>query len=600
MLVRSSASCSLLLLVMLLNLPLGVVAGEQPTKVRFTDVLADSGIHFRHHFFRSEQGENYRMNQYDHGSGVLVADVNGDGRMDIYFLDFLGPNALYINKGDFKFEDIAKKAGVDLPEDVSVGGAFGDYDNDGDEDLYVTTYHTGNHLFRNRGDGTFEEVTQKAGAGHVGHSSAALWFDYDLDGDLDLYCSNIGTFTTAETSPDAPYARKGINLPLNSILGSPEAPHGGEADILFRNNGDGTFTDVTARSGIKSEQWNGDATVADYDLDGYPDLYTTNMFGENNLLHNNGDGTFTNVTRAVLGRTSWGSMGALFFDATNDGKPELYVVDMHSDMWTHNDPDGEVDPQEKYDTPRGKLASGWKMVRKPEDTQAKWVLFGNTFFQNLGQGKFQEQSGSAGLETFWPWGLTAADFDGDGWVDVFVASGMGYPYSYWPNQLLMNTGKGAHFVESARVAGIEPPVRGEYIEGLKIKGMACARSSRSAATADFDGDGDEDLVTNNFNHEPYLFRNDSPSRHYLQIRLRGKKANRDGFGARVKVVSQDLVQYREAHSTGGYLTQSSPVLHFGLGAGNQVDRVEVIWPGSKKPQVKLRPKIDSLLVIEQE
>jgi hypothetical protein len=157
-----------------------------PTPVRFVDVLEDSGIDFRHHFFPSEQGENYRMNQYDHGSGVLVADVNNDGRMDIYLLDFLGPNALYINKGNFKFEETARRAGVDLPEDVSVGGSFGDYDNDGDSDLYVTTYRTGNHLFRNRGDGTFEDVSKNAGVGHNGHSSAALWFDYDLDGNLDL------------------------------------------------------------------------------------------------------------------------------------------------------------------------------------------------------------------------------------------------------------------------------------------------------------------------------------------------------------------------------------------------------------------------------
>jgi hypothetical protein len=569
------------------------------TSVRFVDVLKNSGILFRHHFFRSEQGENYRMNQYDHGSGVLVADVNGDGLLDIYFLDFLGPNALCLNRSNFRFEDTARNAGVDLPEDVSVGGAFGDYDNDGDPDLYVTTYYTGNHLFRNRGNGTFEDVSRQAGVGHLGHSSAAVWFDYDVDGDLDLYVTNIGPFTTTETSPDAPYARRGINLPLNYIVGNPEADHGGEAGILFRNNGDGTFADVTAKSGIDSKQWNGDAAVGDYDLDGYPDLYVSNMFGPNSLFHNNGDGTFTNVTRKILGRTSWGAMGALFFDATNDGYPELYVVDMHSDMWTHHDPTGTVDPAVKYDTPRGKMARNWRIVKKPDDTRAQSVLFGNTYFVNQSGSRFQERSETAGLENFWPWAIVAEDFDSDGWTDVFVAAGMGYPFVYWPNLLMMNTGKGLRFTESAQASGLEPPVRGKTVEGLRIKGEPYVRSSRSAAAADFDGDGDIDLVTNNFNHEPYLFRNETSGRHYLQVRLRGKSANRDGFGARVKVVAGDLMQFRESHSSGGYLTQSSPVLHFGLGSRTKVDRVEVTWPGSKQVQTEADPKIDGILTIEQ-
>jgi hypothetical protein len=586
---------------MLLSLTLGFIHpsfSQNVPPVRFVDVLAGSGIEFKHHFFRSEQGQNYRMNQYDHGSGVLVADVNGDGLMDIYLLDFLGPNALYLNKGNFRFEDVARKAGVDMPEDVSVGGSFGDYDNDGKVDLYVTTYQTGNRLFRNRGDGTFEDVTKKAGVGHRGHSSAALWLDYDLDGDLDLYVTNVGPFTVPEPSPDAPYARRGVNLPLNYIMGQPEADHGGESNILFRNDGDGTFTDVTQRAGVKAVGWNGDATASDYDLDGYPDIYVTQMFGANRLFHNNGNGTFTDVTRKALGRTSWGAMGALFFDADNDGYPDLYVVDMHSDMWTHADPTGVADPKVKYDTPRGKMAEGWQVVTKPEQTKAKWVLFGNTFFVNRHDGTFEERSDSAGLENFWPWGIVAGDFNSDGWQDIFVSAGMGYPFAYWPNYLLVNTARGG-FVDRAATSGIEPPARGKTIEGLKIKGEACSRSSRSAATADFDGDGDLDLIVNNFKHEPYLLRNDSPKAHFLQISLRGKKSNRDGCGARVKVIAGDLTQYREAHSSGGYLTQSSPVLYFGLGKAETVDRVEIIWPGPKEAQVISNPRIDSLLNVEQ-
>jgi hypothetical protein len=291
--------------------------------IRFVDVLEGAGIDFRHHFFPSEQGENYRMNMYDHGSGILLADVNDDGLIDIYLLDFLGPNALYLNKGNFKFENVADTSGVGMPDAVSVGGSFGDYDNDGDSDLYVTTYHGGNRLFRNRGNGTFEDVTKNAGVGHVGHSSAALWFDYDLDGDLDLYVSNVGPFTVPEPSPDARYARRGVSLPLSYIMGNPEAYHKGEPSILYRNNGDGTFIEVTKQAGITSSEWNGDATAGDYDLDGDPDLYVSNMFGANHLFRNNGNGTFSEVTRTALGRTSWGAMGAVFFDATNDGYLDL-------------------------------------------------------------------------------------------------------------------------------------------------------------------------------------------------------------------------------------------------------------------------------------
>jgi len=455
----------------------GIALTPAESLVRFTDVLDGSGIEFRHHFFPSEQGENYRMNMYDHGSGVAIADVNGDGLPDIYFLDFLGPNALYINKGGFKFENVAARAGVAMADSVSVGAAFGDYDNDGHPDLYVTTYHSGNRLFRNRGDGTFEDVTRSAGVGHRGHSSAAVWLDFDLDGDLDLFVTNVGPFTVPEPSPDAPYARRGISLPLSYILANPEVYHKGESSILYRNNGDGTFTDVTKQAGITSAEWNGDAVAGDYDNDGYPDLYVSNMFGANHLFHNNRNGTFTDVTRTALRRTSWGAMGSLFFDANNDGYLDLYVVDMHSDMWTHNDPAGHVDPAVKYDTPRGKNAPGWRVVTRPEETRARAALFGNTYFVNRRDGTFEERSGAAGLENFWPWGIVAGDFDNDGWQDLFVPAGMGYPYVYWPNLLLMNNG-GASFADYSAKAGIEPPKRGKYIEGPRSASRA--RTARGA------------------------------------------------------------------------------------------------------------------------
>jgi hypothetical protein len=322
------------------------------------------------------------------------------------------------------------------------------------------------------------------------------------------------------------------------------------------------------------------------------------MFGANNLFRNVGGKRFVPTTDEALGRTSWGGMGALFFDADNDGRPDLYVVDMHSDMWTDTDPTGQIDARVKYDSPWGKRARDWKVVSSPGQTRAERVLFGNTFFVNQGGGRFEERSDAAGLENFWPWGIVAGDFDNDGWQDAFVPSGMGYPYAYWPNHLLMNGGRGV-FVERAADAGIEPPARGREIADLTIRGRACPRSSRSAAAADLDRDGDLDLIVNNFNHEPYLLRNDTPPRPFLGIRLRGTRANRDGYGARVSVVTPAGVQHREAHSTGGYLTQSDAVLHFGLGNVGRVERVEVLWPGDVRAQVVREPAAGTILTIVQ-
>jgi len=565
----------------------------------FEDVLAQSGITFRHHFLDSETGTTYRVNPYDHGCGVCAVDVNADGLEDIYLLDFLGPNALYLNKGGWRFEDATERAGVAVDRALSVGAAFGDYDNDGDPDLYVTTYRGGNHLFRNRGNGEFDEVTDESGTAYNGHSSAATWFDYDADGDLDLYVCNIGKFTTETISREANYFYQGEALPFVEVAQTPDRRVPGERDILFRNEGDGTFTNATAEAGIHSDEWNGDATVADIDLDGDLDIYQSNMFGSNHLYRNEGDGTFEEITAPALGRTSWGGMGARFFDGNGDAYPDLYVVDMHSDMWTSNDDRKSLRPKEKFNTPLGTYVGGGAVIAKAEDTQARSVLFGNTYFENRGDGTFEERSAQAGLELWWPWGMAVGDYNDDGSEDVFVASGMGFPYYYWPNHLFINGGQGT-FYEVAALAGIEPPARGESVEGAAIKGKAFTRSSRSAATADFDQDGDLDLVVNNFNHEPDLLRNDSPAGNRLRLRLRSKHGKRDAYGARVDVVAGERRWHRWLSNSEGYLTQSSPVLHVGLGDATAVDRVEVHWPDQEAPQVVSSPALDRIVEIVQE
>jgi len=574
-------------------------ASTGPRVPPFVDVLPASGITFRHHFLDSETGSTYKVNPYDHGSGVCIADVDGDGLEDLYLLDFAGPNALYRNLGGLRFEDITAKAGIAVARSISVGASFGDYDGDGDPDLYVTTYRGGNHLFRNRGDGTFEDVTAGSGTEYDGHSNSASWFDFDNDGDLDLYLCNIGKFTTETIQREADNAFfQGESLPFVTLAQKPDNRVLGEADKLFRNDGGGKFTDVAAEVGLQSTEWNGDVATADIDLDGDLDLYSSNMFGANHLYLNEG-GTFREITNAALGRTSWGGMGARFFDANGDAHPDLYVVDMHSDMWS--DPKNGVKglrPLEKFNTPLG-ATTGGMVIQKPGDTFATHVLCGNTFFVNDGDGTFSERSREAGLENWWPWGLAIGDFNNDGHEDAFVTAGMGFPYAYWGNHLYLNDGAG-RFHERARAAGVEPPRAGEVIAGLEIDGKPFTRSSRTVACADLDLDGDLDLVVNNFNHEPYLLRNDSPeSNNWLQLDLRARGGRRPAFGARVEVLAGGRTWYRWLASAEGYLAQNSAVLHVGLGEARAIERVTVHWLGDAEPTVIDAPKIGQRLRVDQ-
>jgi hypothetical protein len=563
-------------------------AAGAATTMRFSDVIANSGISFTHHFLDSENGSTYRINPYDHGSGVAIADVDGDGLEDIYFCDFLGPNALYRNLGDMRFEDITARAGLAVERSLSVGAAFGDFDGDGDPDLYVTSYRGGNRLFANRGDGTFEDVTDKAGVGYKGHSNTATWFDCDNDGDLDLYVCNIGGFTKDTVSEEAAYAFVGISLPFQEVALTPDNRNVGEADLLFINRGDGTFVDEASARGVDSSEWNGDIAVSDIDLDGDLDFYVSNMFGTNHLFENTGAGHFREITAQSLGRTSWGGMGARFFDADNDPWPDLYVVDMHSDMWTKADRMDQVRANEKFNTPLGSSVGGGKVIAASDETQAKTVLFGNTFFNGGPKLQFKERSRETGLETWWPWGIATGDFDNDGREDVFLSAGMGFPYPYWPNQLMQN--QGGHFVDVARSAGIEPPKAGENIAGKQIRGQAMTRSSRSAAIADLDRDGDLDLVVANFNCAPYLLRNDSPARPALRLQL-VERNGRPSFGARVQVSANGKTMQREVLNAGGYLGQSSAILHFGLGAPTEDLKVEIFYPGAAEAVLLDKPKL---------
>lgn len=567
--------------------------GSSSSSFPFRENATQAGITWQMSFLPNEQGEKFKINLYDHGSGVAIADFDGDGLEDIYFLNQLGPNALYRNRGDGTFEEVAQQAGVAVGDRVCVAAAFVDYDNDGRPDLFVTTTRGGNILFKNLGNGKFKDVTKEAGLTHVGHSQTPLFFDFDNDGLLDLFLPNTAEWTTESYDQAARYFVG--KAKLNDVFLSKR-----EHNVLYRNQGDGTFKDVTEKAGLKGVGWSSQCVAFDFDGDGYMDLFVTCMVGRCQLYRNHHDGTFTDVTLKVLGKTPWGALGCKLLDINNDGRLDLYVVDMHSDMWMGLDTDHRSlefalgSGSRKFSTRLGPFGESLTpaaaerekdfastMNYKPDE-----VLYGNAFYLNEGGGKFKEISDRAGLETFWPWGIATGDFDNDGNEDIFLPAGMGYPYYYWPNSLLSIQPDGT-FRNRATEVGIEPPARGKFLPNL-VGGRQAPRSSRSAAVADFDRDGLLELVVNNFNDQPYFFKNHFPRRNYVGFRLRGTKANRDAIGAVVRLYQGEKVMTRQVEAAGGYLAQSSRTVHFGLGDRAELDRVEITWPGG------VRQRLDSV------
>ena len=575
------------------------LAGRPPG---FRDVALESGIDFRMSFMPGEQGEKFKINLYDHGCGVAVADYDGDGDDDVLFLNQLGPNALYRNRGDGTFEDVTEQAGpLAMNDRIKVGAAFGDYDNDDDQDLYITSTRGGNALLENLGDGRFRDVTDTAGVGLVAHCQTPAFFDYDNDGDLDLFVTCTAKWTTNDFDAEAKYYR-GSNHPDELV----RYPRDYEHNVLYRNDGRGRFSDVTEGARLAGNGWGGDVAAFDYDDDGDLDLLVTNMFGTSQLHRNDGQGRFDDVTSETLCRTSYGGTGCKAFDFDNDGRLDLFIIDMHSDMWAGFGSPRKApsfEPTKKYRYISGPYPETNKSVLTEEaDYMARKklryddLLFGNSLFRNDGGGRFEEVSDAAGMETFWPWGVAVGDFDDDGYEDAFLPSGMGYPFIQWPNCLMRNNGDGT-FADVAEQEGIEPPVQGIYLPE-KIGGRQAPRSSRSAAVADFDGDGRLDLIVNNFNDRPYYIKNQFPRRHFLAFRLRGTRSNHDAVGAVVKLFLGKRVMVRQVHANGGFLSQSSKTLHFGLGDHETVDRAEIRWPSGAR-QVIESPAVDRLREITE-
>ena len=495
-----------------------------------------------------------------HGSGAGFFDYDNDGDLDLYLVngstfetyeERSGPgNSLYRNDGDGTFAERARDAGVD-DAGWGAGCAIGDIDNDGHRDLYVTNYRA-NLLYRNRGDGSFADVTAAAGVAGDGYSAAAALFDYDNDGDLDLYVTNYVLFDLGDNP------RTGCDYVggIETYCG----PMGmkGDADVFYRNEGEGRFADVTESTGIgEANRFYGlGVAPADYDWDGDMDFYVANDKTPNVLFQNQNDGTFVDV--GLISGVAYSSdgdeeagMGVDFGDFDNDGALDIYVTNFFRES--------------------------------------------NTLYRNERTGRFSDVTVQSDLEaatmTRLGWGTSFSDFDNDGDLDLFVANGHVFPEvddaptgtSYRQlNQVFRNDGKG--FSDVTATAG---------------PGLTVEKVSRGAAFGDYDNDGDVDILVVNLNDTPTLLRNDlAGNANWLLVQVEGRSVNRDGAGAQIRVSAGGATQLRVIDGSGSYLSASDIRAHFGLGSHAAVDSVSVTWPDGSR-QVITEAHANSLLFQRQ-
>ncbi len=515
--------CAGTLIIALNSSKLPPVRAQNPApenSVRFTDITAAAGIKFVH--FKGNNGIS--INREEFGPGVCVADFDGDGWQDIYFVNgrdlynrgISVRNALYHNNGDGTFTDVTDKAGVP-GTGYGLGCVWGDYDNDGFPDLFVTQYGR-NVLYHNNGNGTFTDVTDKAGiAGMESGSfhSGATFFDYDRDGKLDLY---VGSYVALD--PDGPrYCN------IGSVRSScPPSAYKGSADALYHNNGDGTFTNVTRSANILQPHGkNLSVGAADYDNDGWPDLFVANDGLAAYLYHNDHGKSFQEIAApSGMAFSASGSLMAAMCislgDYDNDGWLDLYISDFQgsSDHLWHND----------------------------------------------GKGNFDEVSDEAGItgatHNVLSFGGGFIDYDNDGWLDLFIANGHVYPE-------IEQASPGTRYKQVNSV--FHNQGHGKFVETSKETGVAdqTPHAARGVAFADFDNDGFVDVLVANNGDPPLLLHNSGNGNHFINFKLVGTKSNRDAMGARIRVVSGEISQIREIAGGGSYLSQSDLRANFGLG-----------------------------------
>jgi hypothetical protein len=532
---------------MLLLSAVMVAQAPSTSTIKFEDATAKSGIKFTHSMGSQALGSLLEAT----GGGCVWFDYNNDGLPDLYVVsgrpleDKMHPhpmkvkpnpppqNHLYRNNGDSTFTDVTESAGV-APEMYSIAVTAADFDNDGFVDLLVTGYGKV-VLYHNNGNGTFTDVTAKAGIKVDRWSISSTWLDYDKDGCVDLF---VGRYVQFDPTYHNYYAADNYPGPLD---------YGGETNVLYHNNCNGTFTDVSDKSGISAfvGRTMGVAS-ADFDGDGWPDIYVSNDKTQNFLFHNNHDGTFAEV--AVDQEVAYGqngeatsSMGPVFADVDGDGKLDLWVTDSKFNRLMHNTSKGRFDDI--------------------------------TMSSGLAQAEAQYTS----------WGTGVYDFDNDGWPDILAVHGGLIHLIPQEQSLFRNLGKGV-FLDVSRQGGAV----------LDVKTVG-----RGACFADYDNDGKIDAYMVNLNAPGTLLHNvTQTANHWITIRLKGTKSNRDGLGAHLELTAGGRTQVAERSAASGYLSQDDGRVHFGLGAATKVDKLTVKWPSGREQAVQ-NIAVDRVVVVEE-
>jgi len=556
-----------------------------------------TGISFNNKVADTKELNIFNFRNFYNGAGVAIGDVNNDGRADIFFTANQGPSKLYINRGDWKFEDVTEAAGIKNQGKWCTGVSMADVNGDGLLDIYVCNsgglvgYNRPNDLYINQGNGTFKEEAHTYGLDNMGLSTHAVFFDYDHDGDLDCFVLN-----NSPRSIESFGYNKNIRNIRDTING----------DKFYRNDNN-KFTDVSEAAGIYGSEigFGLGVTVGDLNNDGWEDMYVSNDFFERDYLYiNQKNGTFKEVINDAMGHISQGSMGSDMIDINNDGYLDIFTTEMLPES------DYKLKTSIKFDD------YDVQNARLQNDFHHQFTS--NCLQLNNGDGTFSEVAQLAGMDaTGWSWGALGFDFDNDGKKDVFICNGISKDLTdqdfleFFGSEEVLNKVKEGGFnfqdilkrMPSNKIPNYAFVNKGNLqFENLTDSlGFSMPSFSNGAAYGDLDNDGDLDLVINNENMEAFVYRNKASEKllnHFCRIKLQGVKPNTFGYGSRVSVFTKAGKQIVEQMPARGFQSSVDPILHFGLGKEKMIDSLIIRWPDEKQQVIRNIPA-DSMIVLKQ-